>query len=32
MSTTEQLFDYTLRSHPGAGEVPEDPTPTLPMA
>lgn len=32
MSTTEQLFDYTLRSHPGAGEVPSDPTPTLPMA
>lgn len=32
MSTTEQLFDYTLRAHPGAGEVPSDPTPTLPMA
>lgn len=32
MSTTEQLFDYTLRSHPGAGEAPEDPTPTIPMA
>ncbi|ROR36239.1 pyruvate dehydrogenase E1 component beta subunit [Curtobacterium sp. JUb34] len=32
MSTTEQLFDYTLRSHPDAGEVPSDPTPTLPMA
>jgi pyruvate dehydrogenase E1 component beta subunit len=32
MSTTEQLFDYTLRSHSGAGEVPADPTPTIPMA
>jgi len=32
MSTTEQLFDYTLRAHPGAGEVPSDPTPTQPMA
>ena len=32
MSTTEQLFDYTLRAHPGAGEVPSEPVQTLPMA
>jgi 2-oxoisovalerate dehydrogenase E1 component beta subunit len=32
VSDTEQLIDYTLRSHPDAGVVPEDPSPDLPMA